>query len=151
MGKSTPAQLARAREYYINNKETILASRKIWRAENPDKVAEIEKQYRKEHRAGWILIRAKSRAKKNGLKCTITEDDIILVDVCPLLGINLVYGNDTTKDDSASIDRIDSNKGYIPGNVWVISWRANNLKSNATIEELEMLSTNLRKRLKVVV
>ena len=42
---------------------------------------------------------------------------------------------------------IDSTKGYIKGNVWVISKRANALKNNATIEELELLVKNLRKRL----
>jgi hypothetical protein len=38
---------------------------------------------------------------------------------------------------SYSLDRIDSDKGYVKGNVQVISYRANMLKSNASIEELE--------------
>jgi hypothetical protein len=41
--------------------------------------------------------------------------------------------------NSPSLDRIDNTKGYVPGNVWVISWRANDLKRNATLEELKLL------------
>jgi hypothetical protein len=46
--------------------------------------------------------------------------------------------------ESPTLDRIDNSKGYIVGNVWVISMRANRLKSDATVDELMMLATNLR-------
>ena len=45
-----------------------------------------------------------------------------------------------------SIIRIDSALGYTRGNVWVISWRANMLKSNATIAELRQLLAALEKK-----
>jgi hypothetical protein len=51
----------------------------------------------------------------------------------------------TNLDNSYSLDRIDSNKGYVKGNVWVISRRANVIKNNATLEELELLTNNLKK------
>ena len=49
--------------------------------------------------------------------------------------------------NSYSLDRIDSSKGYIPGNVWVISRRANAIKSDATLEELELLVKNLKEKI----
>lgn len=52
-----------------------------------------------------------------------------------MLGIPLKFG-DGIGDDSPTVDRFDNDRGYVPGNVFVISWRANNLKRNATIEEL---------------
>lgn len=38
--------------------------------------------------------------------------------------------------DRPSLDRINPDRGYVPGNVQVISFRANTLKNNATREEL---------------
>jgi len=38
--------------------------------------------------------------------------------------------------------------GYVKGNVWVISHRANRIKNDATLLELEKLVTALKKRLK---
>jgi hypothetical protein len=80
--------------------------------------------------------RAKYRAKQKGLEFNITKEDIVIPDTCPLLGIPM---------QSASLDRIDPSKGYIKGNVWVISNRANTLKNDATLSELKTLVENLTK------
>jgi hypothetical protein len=56
---------------------------------------------------------------------------------CPVLGIALKHNTARRLDNSPSIDRIDSSKGYTKDNVRVISWRANKLKNNGTLEELE--------------
>jgi len=61
-------------------------------------------------------------------------------DICPILGIpmqwNAGLGNGKRNQNAKSLDRIDSSRGYIKGNVQIISWKANDLKSNATLEEL---------------
>lgn len=44
---------------------------------------------------------------------------------------------------SPSLDRIDNRMGYVPGNVWVISWKANRMKSDASMEELRVFCTNM--------
>ncbi len=65
--------------------------------------------------------------------------------VCPVLGVELKWGKKGTNGNnkggtadpfSPSLDRIDSTKGYIPGNVMIISTLANIMKSNATVEQL---------------
>lgn len=91
-----------------------------------------------------ILRTAKSRAKKLNLPFTISLADIIVPERCPILNIELAENEFRAKDNSYSLDRIIPEKGYIPGNVQIISQRANLLKSNASIEELEKVVAFLR-------
>jgi hypothetical protein len=90
--------------------------------------------------------RAKYRARQKGFDFTIEQKDITIPETCPLLGIDLVChrGRGSQQGNSPSLDRIDPTKGYIKGNVWVISNRANTLKNDATIQELELLVENLK-------
>lgn len=90
-----------------------------------------------------IWSRAKYRAKERGIEFTITKEDIVIPDKCPLLGIDIIpKAKDRTR--SPSLDRIDSTKGYTPDNIWVVSSRANTLKNDASIQELELLVENLK-------
>jgi len=93
---------------------------------------------------GYLLSRAKDRAKRKNLEFSLTKEDILIPEVCPLLGIKIIS---QAKDriHSPSLDRIDSNRGYTPDNIWVVSSRANTLKNNATLQELELLVENLKK------
>jgi len=72
----------------------------------------------------------------------LTIEDVVEVPThCPVLGLELVYpghGKGRTSC-SASLDRLDNTKGYVPGNVAIISWRANKLKGDATFAELQAL------------
>jgi hypothetical protein len=94
-----------------------------------------------------MLDRSKSRAKKKGFEHNITLDDINIPEFCPLLGIPLFAGQNSVCPNSPTLDRIDSAKGYVKGNVWVISYKANTIKSNATIEELEAIASKLRAKI----
>jgi len=55
---------------------------------------------------------------------------------CPILDIAIKYGGGNKKKNSASLDRITPNKGYVKGNVQVISQLANTMKNEATPSEL---------------
>lgn len=55
-------------------------------------------------------------------------------------------GNFSPSDRSPSIDRIDPKRGYVVGNVALICWRCNNLKRDATAEELERIVFWMRNR-----
>jgi hypothetical protein len=91
----------------------------------------------------YLLKISKIRARNKNLEFSITEKDLTLPKLCPLLNIPLQINKEKRQGDSYSIDRINNNKGYIPGNVWIISARANWLKNNASIEELQLLVKNL--------
>jgi hypothetical protein len=69
----------------------------------------------------------------------IEESDIIVPDLCPVLGKPLIKTGDGDRNWIPSLDRLDNTKGYIKGNVNVISWRANRLKYDATSDEIRML------------
>jgi hypothetical protein len=89
-----------------------------------------------ENRLNLMLTSAKSRCKKNNVEFSIAKDDVARRETCPISGVILNFRANKISDDSPTLDRIDPSKGYVPGNVWVISYRANRIKSNATSEEL---------------
>ncbi len=80
-----------------------------------------------------IWHRAKSRAKKLGVEFNIEISDIVIPEVCPVFNTPF---DKTSNDYTYSIDRIDPNKGYIKGNVMIISNKANRIKSDASLSEL---------------
>lgn len=93
--------------------------------------------------------RSKRRARKKGFEHTIDHTDIYVPTHCPLLGIPLFRSvGKGACDNSPSLDRIDSSKGYMADNIWVISNKANSIKSNATLEELERITQGLRAKIK---
>ena len=104
------------------NKECSSSSPK-WHKSNPAKV---------------MLRSARHRAKKQGLPFNITIDDIVIPEVCPVLGIQLECnaGTGSAKQNSPSLDKIIPELGYVVGNVQVISYLANVMKHDATPEQL---------------
>ena len=65
---------------------------------------------------------------------------------CPYLEIPIKVGSYGGIDSSPSLDRIDNKKGYVKGNVQIISRKANQIKNNATFEEFEMIYTKWKKQ-----
>ena len=74
---------------------------------------------------------------------------VLATPICPILHIELDYSKgfkDCQLPTSMSVDRIDSNKGYTNDNIQIISQRANELKWNATFEEIEKLYIFMKKQ-----
>ena len=111
-----------------HNPVTAAKKNKKWIEKNP-----------KEH---WIIRavgRARKRAAQNGLDFSITFDDVekIFPDRCPIFGTEFNFiGNKKSRPESPSLDKIDPKKGYVVGNIEIISMKANVIKQNATSEEL---------------
>jgi len=94
---------------------------KQWKVRNP-----------KRQWAGTAYKSAKYRAIKKEIPFNITIDYVesILTDTCPIYGTEFKFsGNGQMQPTSPSLDRIDPAKGYVEGNVVVISCKANNIKS----------------------
>jgi len=90
-----------------------------------------------------LYNRLKASAKKRGIEFTLELTELYELGfpiTCTCLGIKLEFNRGSYKDNSYSFDRRDNSIGYRIDNIVIVSYRANQLKSNATKEELKMLS-----------
>ena len=94
--------------------------------------------YQKQNPEKTLLSGCKQRSKKKGLPFNLDLDDVIIPEKCPVLGIKLSHNRGRSGPcwSSPTVDRVVPEKGYIKGNVRVISNRANFIKTNATADEL---------------
>lgn len=158
MARSSEAKLAYMREYNKRpkteeQKRTAAECAKRWRLANPEKVRASQRRYnskpsskeagrqksvrrRQRDPAGYMLTASRMRARKRGLEHSISKEDIVMPTHCPVLGIPLVFNEWKYDDNSPSLDRVDNSKGYVKGNVRVISNRANSLKRDASLGEV---------------
>jgi hypothetical protein len=128
---------ARARAYYNANPEKVAAKNREWNEANPEKAAARKRAYYAANTEQCMLNSAKGRAKENNLDFNLTIEDTQIPERCPILGILLERGNTrANKDSSPSLDKILPEKGYVKGNVQVISDLANRMKSNATFAQM---------------
>ncbi len=98
---------------------------------NPEKYTAIQ-----------MAASCRKRAKYLFVDCDIDSKYIreLMPEFCPILNVRLKYGGGDKSPHSASLDRIDSSKGYIKGNVQIISARANMMKSDADAQEMLMFA-----------
>lgn len=88
---------------------------------------------KKEQPEYYLWRNCKHRAKEENWEFNLKVSDIKIPKKCPYLGVSL---NTKERQFSPSVDRVVSTKGYVKDNIRVISYKANRMKSNATIEEL---------------
>jgi hypothetical protein len=135
-----------------NNKEYRDAYNKAYFAENQPRLSQKARERRQtffaeDPKAAWLHYTAKtatSRARQNKLPYDKDLSKLILPDSCPVLGITLNYSRNYNREerrlgpqyDSPSLDRIVPVNGYVIDNLRVISWRANLLKRDATLDEI---------------
>jgi len=85
-----------------------------------------------------IWERLRKRARQQKIPFELTVHDIPEIPVrCPVLGIEIKANSEAGPlDTSPSVDKINPSQGYVPGNIRIISNRANRIRSDATAEEL---------------
>lgn len=134
----------KARQYYYDNKEKVLENVKNYREANRPILQQKGKEYYRRKLKNRLLNAARARARKYGYEFDLTVDDIIMPKYCPLLGIEMFVTESRKgkKHSSFSLDRIDSSKGYVKGNVWVISMMANSMKSDSNYEDFKKMAEN---------
>ena len=87
-----------------------------------------------------MLSSARKRSVKFNVPFNLTLKDIVIPDRCPSLGIYMPSDNAKVGYNSPTLDRLIPSKGYVSGNVEIISMRANLIKSNATYQEIQMVA-----------
>lgn len=147
-------------EFYFDNRLSNYVSRckecrKKYNRDNAGKIRENNRRWRlrPEYRQRKAILSKESywrnralhmwtqaRRNRRGLEFAIAKEDIVIPDNCPIF--NISFDRDRF---SPSLDRIDNTKGYIPGNIRVISKLANTMKNSATLQELKTFcESNLR-------
>lgn len=127
----------RRRESYLRRKEYYLEQNKRWRDSHKDHrsqhAAKKHLERKKNSPELYLWKYAKARSKYANLAFDLQLEDILIPEVCPYMKTPFIMGD---KQLAASLDRIDSSKGYTKDNVRVISYKANRMKNNATEQEL---------------
>lgn len=134
-----------------------MTNRKEYQRQWKEKNREAVRNYSRTYNRKWVqekyekhlINQVRHRCKKKGIPFNLEVEDIIIPSHCPVLGFPLkrAIGEKSNKYDSPSLDRIDPGKGYIKGNVMVISQRANVMKNDATKEELELFADWVKNKL----
>lgn len=150
------------RKYYYANREMQIQKTRDWENKqenfkekkneqqkkryraNPEKHAARERQYKNKKPWRYLLYNARRRAVAKNLPINITEEYVKeLFDacngICPILGIKMETHTGKVQDNSYTLDRVIPEKGYVKGNVAIISHRANSIKRDANLKELIQL------------
>ncbi len=148
-----------AREYRKRNKEVINARNRSYSSKTEynqkyyEQNKEVLQEYRKreqvksrENERNRVLRdtspelvmwrAARNRAQAKNLPFDIEVSDIVIPEFCPVLGIELYSSQGHFNAASPSLDKVVPDLGYVKGNIWVISHKANIMKHDATLEEL---------------
>ena len=132
------ANRAKRKRSYYRHREVELSRKKV--SDEKERL-NFEKTFRTNPRYLYRLwYSAKKRAKIRNVPFDLSPDDIVIPEFCPVLGIRLSLNRGGGfKASSPSVDRRIPSLGYVKGNIRVISYRANEIKRDASLEELKML------------
>ena len=126
--------------YYEKNKEARRAYQTAYTNASPERHLRL------------LWLQARARCRKTGREFSIPFEELVVVTHCPLLELPLDWckhgrGNKKINPASPSLDRVDSQKGYVSGNVRVISYLANMMKASATGTQIKTFCQNAGKYL----
>lgn len=126
-------------KYYSANREKQIAKSAAYNKAHKEHVnaMAVERRSKKLPPSKVLYNNAKQRAKKYSLPFNITVEDIVVPENCPILGIPLIIQTGCASDNSPSLDKIIPELGYVKGNIQVISHKANSIKNNASVQDLE--------------
>ena len=146
--KSSEDARQRRKKYYAENKEKCLEYSRAYNKAHAEEISAKRKiyshGYKEKNLKQYLLSAAKFRAKLKGVPFDLSLDDFDIPEKCPVF--NHIF--EPPKKNawwSLSLDRIKPELGYVKGNVQIISMRANMIKGDASLEELEKVVEYVRR------
>lgn len=129
-----------AANYKLNaDPEDVKAIRKRHYEKHKDVYQDYGRRHGKQFPEKRMFNAARVTARKQNLPFNIKLEDIVIPEVCPVFGIPLEVTAGPRTNNTPSLDKIIPELGYVKGNIRVISFRANRLKSDASLEEIQKL------------
>jgi hypothetical protein len=109
-------------------------------------------EYAIKQKLGRTLGNTKCVCEKQGIPFDITVEDLAPYPLtCPVLGVPINWmATGSSGNDSPSIDRMIPELGYTKGNVRLISNRANRMKGDASVADLERILEYMKNETKRV-
>lgn len=137
--------LKKNKENYQEHKEEYLKYKKKYYSLHKDHYLDLNKQDRKNNPEKHLWRAARKRAKEKNIPFDISIEDINIPDICPILKFPLEVGSMSERYNSPSLDRIIPKLGYVKNNIKVISFKANTLKRDGSIEDFEKIIEYIKK------
>lgn len=130
------------RKWYHENKGKRLEQRRAYL----DRSGKTGAEYKETNFEYALYVASKARAKRAGIEFSIELGDVSIPERCPYLDEQITRLKSKGRHwYNASLDRIDNTKGYVKGNVQVLSVLANTMKSCASLQQLETFASNILK------
>lgn len=140
-----------ARDYAQKNRERIATWSRNYRRDHPEVAAATDKRKREKakiEQPGMVMLQeVRKRARKQGLPFDLDVQDIQFPEFCPILGIPLEPCSGHAHDASPSLDRLVPEKGYVKGNCFIISNKANRMKQDNTLDDFHRIIAYIQERL----
>lgn len=140
-------QRACSRRYRKKNLERCRDQERRYYQENRERCKETSRACRLKRYEQYLVRRLASRAAKRRIPFDLEPSDIIIPKLCPVLGIPITKEGRGQRDGAPSVDRLVPERGYVKGNIKIISMRANQIKNCASIEEVEKVLAYMKEHI----
>lgn len=85
-----------------------------------------------------VTLKTRCRKKDMSYNLNVEYLKTLKVNICPVSGVKLCY-KVGDKDNTATVDRIDPDLGYVKGNVEVVSQLINNIKGKVPPDKISQI------------
>lgn len=135
--------MKKSKKFYKDKYKKYKKHYKNYYEQNKDKINLQRKNRLRNNWIEYVLLRTKQKCKRKGIDFNLNKKDLTLPKICPILNIPLKMGRKYLYN-CPSLDRINNKKGYIKGNVRIISFSANAMKSDMPLRIWNKLEKEIK-------